>query len=125
MMGEQKAMQEVLRYRNPLLSFLLIVIICANIVFVIGYFFYATSVFTSPVPLGMTHLLGTLCLSNIVFSLGIWHWMQWGAYGLYSNAVILVLINLYLGLEVFISLSGLLAPFFVFVCVRRRWHLFS
>ena len=74
---------------------------------------------------GIAYSMGSLAILNIILVIGVWMWKKWGFYGFCVSAAIAVVLNLYIGLGIAGSLSGLLGVAIVFFLIGKRWHHFS
>ena len=97
-------------------------------------FFSAYIYFTNPAAMtdlfpkastGLIYFLGCLCLVNVLLAVGIWGWKKWGIYGFYLMAVLSFVINIYVGVGLKRSLSGLIGGIIIFLVTRKRLHDFS
>ncbi|KJF87498.1 hypothetical protein UB41_06650 [Photobacterium phosphoreum] len=60
------------------------------------------------ISLELAYLLGSVCLFNVFLAINIWMWKKLAIYGFYIVVIFGVLINLYIGLGLIGSLSGLM-----------------
>ena len=58
---------------------------------------------------------------QIVFALGIWNWQKWAVYGFIGFALVILVVNLWIGLGV-VSFLGLLGLWLLLYPVRPVWH---
>lgn len=74
---------------------------------------------------GLLYLMGAMCVVNVVLAGGIWMWKKWGVFGFYTVVVIAFCINMYVGLGITGSLTGLVGAVIIFFTTKKRWEHFS
>ncbi|MFY0670171.1 MAG: hypothetical protein JXQ95_19220 [Alteromonas stellipolaris] len=74
---------------------------------------------------GLLYFMGLLAVLNVVFAIAIWTWRKAGVYGIYASMAIAFLINLYIGIGIVGSLTGLIGVVLIYFTTKNRWQLFS
>ncbi|MCB0384414.1 MAG: hypothetical protein KDD43_03405 [Bdellovibrionales bacterium] len=113
--------------RGGWLTAFLILMFIANPLTAIGYFLFPSALVAAfpKATEGMVIGLGMMATLNTVFAAGIWFWKKWGVYGFYASAGVALLVNLYIGLSLFQSITGLLGPVIIYLLTRSRWARFK
>jgi hypothetical protein len=75
--------------------------------------------------ISLLYFMGLLALLNFVFALAIWTWKKAGVYGIYGSMALAFCINLYIGVGIVGSLTGLLGLVLIYFTTKKRWQLFS
>ncbi|QYK12312.1 hypothetical protein K0I63_16445 [Shewanella rhizosphaerae] len=115
------------KQRGFWLSAFLVLMFIANPLTAITYFANPqaiTEIYPSA-STGILYFLGLMSLVNVVLAVMIWRWQKLGVYGFYCVIAIGFVINLYIGIGVMGSLTGLLGGVLVFVTTKKRWEHFS
>ncbi len=115
------------RKRGFGLSFLLVLMFIVNPLSAAMYFFSPEVIITlyPNASVGMVYFLGVMCLLNVVFAINIWCWKKIGIYAFYGVVSIAFLINLYIGVGLVGSLTGLIGGVIIFLCTRNKMQHFS
>jgi hypothetical protein len=77
------------------------------------------------ISIGLLYFMGVLALLNVVFAIAIWTWKKVGVYGIYGSMALAFCINLYIGVGIVGSLTGLLGLVLIYFTTKKRWQLFS
>ena len=124
---EAKVNQSSERKRGFWLSAFLIIMFVVNPLTAFSYFMHP-GVIIEVYPnatVGILYLLGLMSLCNVVLAALIWNWRKIGVYGFYGMVALAFVINLYLGLGVIGSLTGLIGAVIVFFTTSKRWEYFA
>jgi len=74
---------------------------------------------------GMLYFLGVVAMVNVIIAAGIWMWQKWAVFGFFAIAAIAFCINLYIGIGIIPSLTGLIGPIIIYFTTKKRWEHFS
>ena len=74
---------------------------------------------------GLLYFMGILAVLNVVFAIAIWTWKKVGIYGIYASMALAFLINLYIGIGIVGSLTGLIGVVIIYFTTKNRWQLFT
>jgi hypothetical protein len=98
------------KQRHGCLTAFLILMIVANSVIAVFYFFGSSTIQrTVPgIPLWTIIVLGVLAVFNLICAIGLFKWKKWGFWGFIFSSIVTLIVNLTAGLGVGQSLSGLL-----------------
>jgi hypothetical protein len=77
------------------------------------------------ISIGLLYFMGVFALLNVVFAIAIWTWKKVGVYGIYGSMALAFCINLYIGVGIVGSLTGLLGLVLLYFTTKKRWQLFS
>jgi hypothetical protein len=92
-----------------LTAFLILMIIANSILALIYLFGSGTIAATLPdAPKWVFPALGVACILNVVFAVALFAWKRWGFYGFAAMSVLSIVINMFIGLGVGQSFSGLI-----------------
>jgi hypothetical protein len=75
--------------------------------------------------IGILYFLGFMSICNIVLAALIWAWKKIGVYGFYAVVAIAFATNLYIGLGIVGSLTGLIGGVIIFFTTKKRWAHFA
>lgn len=110
------------RKRGFWLTAFLVLMVIANALSVFVYFVIITAF--PKISLELAYLLGSVCLFNVFLAINIWMWKKLAIYGFYIVVIFAVLINLYIGLGLIGSLSGLMGGMILFLVTRKKMQYF-
>ena len=118
---------EVVKTRGFWLSAFLILMFIANPVTAFTYFSSSDVIIQAypKITITMIYFLGSMTVVNVVLAIGVWNWKKWGVYGFYIVAAIALCINLYIGVGIAGSLSGLIGAVIMYFATKNRWEYFS
>ncbi len=74
--------------------------------------------------LGVVYLLGGVSLFNVFLAISIWMWKKIAIYGFYAVVIFGVLMNLYIGVGLIGSLSGLMGGIILFLVTKNKMQYF-
>jgi len=96
--------------RHGCLTAFLVLIVIANSASALGYFLAGDVIQRSVpgIPGWLILVLGGLSLFNLVCAMALFYWRRWGFWGFVVSSAIALGINLYFGIGLVRSLSGLL-----------------
>ncbi|MCD9468381.1 MULTISPECIES: hypothetical protein [Photobacterium] len=114
------------RKRGFWLTAFLVLMVIANALSVFVYFVNPDMIITAfpKISLELAYLLGSVCLFNVFLAINIWMWKKLAIYGFYIVVIFGVLINLYIGLGLIGSLSGLMGGMILFLVTRKKMQYF-
>ena len=114
------------RKRGFWLTAFLVLMVIANALSVFVYFVNPDMIITEfpKISLELAYLLGSVCLFNVFLAINIWMWKKLAIYGFYIVVIFGVLINLYIGLGLIGSLSGLMGGMILFLVTRKKMQYF-
>ena len=114
------------RKRGVWLTAFLVLMVIANALSVFVYFVNPDMIITAfpKISLELAYLLGSVCLFNVFLAINIWMWKKLAIYGFYIVVIFGVLINLYIGLGLIGSLSGLMGGMILFLVTRKKMQYF-
>ena len=114
------------RKRGFWLTAFLVLMVIANLFSVFVYFVNPDMIITAfpKISLELAYLLGSVCLFNVFLAINIWMWKKLAIYGFYIVVIFGVLINLYIGLGLIGSLSGLMGGMILFLVTRKKMQYF-
>lgn len=98
------------KQRHGCLTAFLILMIIANSASALGYFLAGDVIQRSVpgIPAWSIPVLGILSLFNLACAVALFYWKRWGFYGFVVSSVTALVMNLYFGIDLVRSLSGLL-----------------
>lgn len=73
----------------------------------------------------LIYFLGVMCLLNVVFAINIWRWKKIGIQAFYGIVALAFVLNLYIGVGLAGSLSGLIGGIIIFLLTRNKMQHFS
>lgn len=73
----------------------------------------------------IVYFLGLLTTLNVVLAIGMWMWKKWGIFGFYGITLVAFVINIYVGLGIMGSLTGLVGAVIIYLTTRGRMAHFS
>ncbi|MGF1685136.1 hypothetical protein L4C36_00300 [Photobacterium japonica] len=113
--------------RGFLLTTFLILMMVVNPLSAFSYFFNAEMILTifPNMPLWIIYLLGGMCVFNVILAIGVWMWKKPAIYGFYAVVMFAFLINLYMGVELISSLSGLIGGVVLFFATKKKMAYFN
>ncbi|MCD9517967.1 hypothetical protein [Photobacterium phosphoreum] len=114
------------RKRGFWLTEFLVFMMLTNLFSVFVYFVNPDMIITAfpKISLELAYLLGSVCLFNVFLAINIWMWKKLAIYGFYIVVIFGVLINLYIGLGLIGSLSGLMGGMILFLVTRKKMQYF-
>ena len=114
------------RKRGVWLTAFLVLMVIANALSVFVYFVNPDMIITEfpKISLELAYLLGSVCLFNVFLAINIWMWKKLAIYGFYIVVIFGVLINLYIGLGLIGSLSGLMGGIILFLVTKKKMQYF-
>lgn len=114
------------RKRGFWLTAFLVLMVIANALSVFVYFVNPDMIITAfpKISLELAYLLGSVCLFNVFLAINIWMWKKLAIYGFYIVVIFGVLINLYIGLGLIGSLSGLMGGIILFLVTKKKMQYF-
>ena len=114
------------RKRGVWLTAFLVLMVIANTLSVFNYFLNPDMVITAfpNISLGLVYLLGGVCLLNVFLAIGTWMWKKRAIYGFYIVVIFGLLINLYIGVGLIGSLSGLIGGIILFLVTKKKMQYF-
>lgn len=115
------------RKRGIWLTVLLVLMMVANPLSAFGYFLYPDLILTvhPNASIGLVYLLGGMCIFNLFLAIRIWMWKKWAIYGFYVVIIFAFFKNLYLGVGVIESLSGLICGALLFFTTKNKMGYFT
>jgi hypothetical protein len=69
---------------------------------------------------GLLYSMGSLAILNVIFAIGIWQWKKFGVYGIYVSMTIAFIINLYIGIGITGSLTGLIGVVIIYFTTKKK-----
>ena len=114
------------RKRGVWLTAFLVLMVIANALSVFVYFVNPDMIITEfpKISLELAYLLGSVCLFNVFLAINIWMWKKLAIYGFYIVVIFGVLINLYIGIGLIGSLSGLMGGIILFLVTKKKMQYF-
>ena len=114
------------RKRGFWLTAFLVLMVIANALSVFVYFVNPDMIITEfpKISLELAYLLGSVCLFNVFLAINIWMWKKLAIYGFYIVVIFGVLINLYIGIGLIGSLSGLMGGIILFLVTKKKMQYF-
>ena len=114
------------RKRGFWLTAFLVLMVIANALSVFVYFVNPDMIITAfpKISLELAYLLGSVCLFNVFLAINIWMWKKLAIYGFYIVVIFGVLINLYIGIGLIGSLSGLMGGIILFLVTKKKMQYF-
>ncbi|MEC6823324.1 hypothetical protein VXS02_07750 [Photobacterium piscicola] len=114
------------RKRGFWLTAFLVFMMLTNLFSVFVYFVNPDMIITAfpKISLELAYLLGSVCLFNVFLAINIWMWKKLAIYGFYIVVIFGVLMNLYIGLGLIGSLSGLIGGIILFLATRKKMQYF-
>lgn len=114
------------RKRGVWLTAFLVLMVIANALSVFVYFVNPDMIITEfpKISLELAYLLGSVCLFNVFLAINIWMWKKRAIYGFYIVVIFGVLINLYIGIGLIGSLSGLMGGIILFLVTKKKMQYF-
>ena len=118
---------EVVKKRGFWLSAFLILMFIANLFTAFTYFSNPEMIIQAypNMTKGILYFMGAMSIVNIILAVGVWMWKKWGVFGFYGVAVIVFCINIYVGIGIIGSLSGLIGIVIIFFTTKNRWENFA
>ncbi len=115
------------RKRGWLLSTFLILAFIANPVTAYMYFNHPEIIAGDSIKAndGISIFFGFMCIINVIVASAIWAWRKIGVYSLYLVVLLTFFINLFLGVSLASSLTGLVGAVIVYFTTRPRWQYFT
>ena len=97
-----------------------------NLFSVFVYFLNPDMIITAfpNIPSGLVYFLGAVSLFNVFLAISIWMWKKLAIYGFYIVVILGVLMNLYLGLGLIGSLSGLMGGIILYLVTKNKMQYF-
>ena len=114
------------RKRGFWLTAFLVLMVIANALSVFVYFVNPDMIITAfpKISLELAYLLGSVCLFNVFLAINIWMWKKLAIYGFYIVVIFGLLINLYIGVGLIGSLSGLIGGIILFLVTKKKMQYF-
>ncbi|PSV96906.1 hypothetical protein [Photobacterium iliopiscarium] len=114
------------RKRGFWLTAFLVLMVIANALSVFVYFVNPDMIITAfpKISLELAYLLGSVCLFNVFLAINIWMWKKRAIYGFYIVVIFGLLINLYIGVGLIGSLSGLMGGIILFLVTKKKMQYF-
>lgn len=75
--------------------------------------------------LEIVYFLGVMSVVNLGIIAAIWTWRKIGLYAVYATSALAFCINIYIGIGVVESISGLVGPLIIFLTTRNKSHFFK
>jgi len=76
-------------------------------------------------PLILFIVLAGFSFVNLGLAIATWKWLKIGVYGFWMSALIILVINLYIGVPYWTALLGMTGPLLITLLVRSRWADFK
>ena len=114
------------RKRGFWLTAFLVFMMLTNLFSVFVYFVNPDMIITAfpKISLELAYLLGSVCLFNVFLAINIWMWKKLAIYGFYIVVIFGLLINLYIGVGLIGSLSGLIGGIILFLVTKKKMQYF-
>ena len=124
---EEQAERKAEKKRGFWLTLFLVLMFIVNPLTAFTYFTKPEMVLqASPeMTVGTLYLLGVFATINVAIAAGIWMWKKWAVFGFFAIAAIAFCINLYIGIGIVPSLTGLIGPVIIYLTTKSRWQYFS
>lgn len=118
---------EVVKKRGFWLTAFLILMFIANPFTAFTYFSNPEMIIQAypKMTTGILYFMGAISIVNLVLAIGVWMWKKWGVFGFYGVVVIAFCINIYVGIGIVGSLSGLIGAVIIFFTTKNRWEHFA
>ena len=124
---EEQAERKAEKKRGFWLTLFLVLMFVVNPLTAFTYFTNPEMVLqASPeMTVGILYFLGVIATINVAIAAGIWMWKKWAVFGFFAIAAIAFCINLYIGIGIIPSLTGLIGPVIIYLTTKSRWQHFS
>jgi len=105
------------------LTFMLI----TNFFVALTYFLFNNTIAAAypTMPIWVWYIYGILALSNFIWVIFLFKWRKWPFFAFCGNTLIALIMNLYIGVDLFTSFFGLIGPIILYLSMRSRWDLFE
>ena len=120
-------MAETEKKRGALLTIWLVLMLIVNFFTALSYLILntkITSVYPN-IPSWLFYIYGPLALANLVFTIFLFMWKRWAFFAFCGSAVVAFIINLTIGLGLFVGIMGLGGPVILYLIMRSKWDLFE
>ena len=77
------------------------------------------------IPLWSYTLFGIFSILNIIFIIYLFLWKKWAFYAILASAVVVFIVNVYVGVSAWLALLGFLGVIILYLSMRSRWKSFN
>ncbi len=120
-------MKENKKERGFLLTFWMVLLLAGGVLSAISYITIGLGVVADlpSVPEWLTYVFLFMSIANVIFVGFLFRWKRWAFYAFCSSAVLVMILNLYVGVGIGMALVGLAAPVILYAFMRKKWSLFE
>ena len=115
------------KQRGALITTWLTLIIVSNAFPVYIYLFFSpliTQAFPKA-PEWISYIYAAISTINIVFIIFLLYWKKWAFYAFVATSIIALVINLFIGVGIVMSIVGLVGIGILYVILKTKWEFFE
>ncbi|MBU1446060.1 hypothetical protein KKD70_02245 [Patescibacteria group bacterium] len=113
--------------RGILLTSWLIIMLVVKF-FAASSFFLANeqiALYSPNITLWLAYLYGIIAFVNLTFVIFLFRWKKWAFYGICINAIIVFIMNLFIGMDAQVAILALSLVVILYLTMRPKWDLFE
>ena len=113
--------------RGKLISIWLTLMIIANALSAIIYFFLTPAIIKAfpQVTNWMSYIYGVLALANIVFVIFLFKWKRWAFFAILGVSIAGFVLNIFSGISIIVNILGFIGPLLLYLVLKTKWEYFD